>query len=80
VSRLGISNEHQYHPRHVLASAALRQPDALMKRNHAAHLITVSSRPSWTHDLKAVAVCQKQTKTVHEKPATSRLFNCPKSS
>jgi hypothetical protein len=31
--------------------------------------------------LKTVAVCQKQTKTVPEKPATSRLFNacriCP---
>jgi acetyl esterase/lipase len=27
------------------------------------------------YPLKAVAVCQKQTKTVPEKPATSRLFN-----
>lgn len=29
-------------------------------------------------DLKAAEVCQKQAEAVPEKPATSRLFNCPK--
>ncbi|PJK36314.1 hypothetical protein CWC48_14285 [Pseudomonas sp. S10E 269] len=28
-------------------------------------------------DLKAGEVCQKQAEAVPEKPATSRLFNCP---
>ena len=29
-------------------------------------------------DLKAAEACQKQAEAVTEKPATSRLFNCPK--
>jgi hypothetical protein len=43
--------------------------------------MTFSCTPSTTvpvlvdYLLKTVAVCQKQTKTVPEKPATSRLFN-----
>ena len=31
-------------------------------------------------DLKAGEVCQKQAEAVPEKPATSRLFYCPKKS
>lgn len=31
-------------------------------------------------DLKAGEVCQKQAEAVPEKPATSRLFICPKQS
>jgi len=37
-----------------------------------------SQTVSWLRDLKAGEVCQKQAEAVPEKPATSRLFNCPK--
>ena len=39
-----------------------------------------SPTPCGLSDLKAGEVCQKQAEAVPEKPATSRLFICPKQS
>ncbi len=69
---LGMAGEWQYYSAHV------QVPIPFKRASIPGGAATRGLHHGWLEpalQLMAVGVCQKQTETVREKPATSRLFN-----